>query len=97
MDTTDFFWQEETAEGTRIGLNDAGRQVLGKVKFVSLPETDTKVEQGKHLFDVEAEKTVLDIDSPLSGQIVARNEEVEDNPDYLDLADHAKNWLFLIK
>lgn len=97
MDTTEFFWQEETENGTKIGLNDEGRSVLGKVKFVSLPDVNTKVLEGKHLFDVEAEKTVLDVDSPLAGEIVARNEDVEDNPDYLDDGDHAKNWLFIIK
>lgn len=96
MDTEKLFWQEKTSNGVRIGLNDAGREVLGNVKFVDLPEIGTKVEVGNHLFDVEAEKTVLDLDSPLSGEIIKAHADLEDNPDYLDHKDRDKNWLFVI-
>ncbi len=97
MDTTKFYWQEKVAGGIRIGMNNAGREVLGNVKFVDLPDKETTVEVGSHLFDVEAEKTVLDLDSPLSGTIVSVNDDLSDNPDYLDNEDHDKNWLFVIK
>lgn len=97
METDQYFWQEKTSDGIKIGLNDEGRDALGNVKFVDLPDKNTKIKKGEHLFDVEAEKTVLDIDAPLSGEIVDVHDDVEDNPDYLDTNDQNKNWLFIIK
>lgn len=97
METDKYFWQEKTANGIRIGLNNAGREALGNVKYVNLPNVNQTVAKGKHLLDVEAEKTVLDIDSPVSGELVDVHQEVEDNPDFLDQDDPDKNWLFTVK
>lgn len=97
MDTNNYFWRQQDGDLVTLGLNDTGREALGNVKFVELPSVGENLVQGEHLFDVEAEKTVLDLDSPLSGEIIAVHQEVEDNPDYLDDSDSAKNWLFKIK
>ena len=83
-----YFWTAATAEGTKVGLNDQGRDDLGEVSFIDLPAVGTVLKtNGKF----------LSVDSPVSGTIVAVNEKLADQPEDLSSNDQGKNWIVVVK
>lgn len=93
-----YFWTKKTADGTtRLGLNDQGRDDLGKVSFIDVPAKGTELKAGGKFISVEAEKAVTDLDSPVDGTIVAVNEKIVDDPAGLSSSDEAKNWIVEVK
>ncbi|WP_461215078.1 glycine cleavage system H family protein [Lacticaseibacillus sp. GG6-2] len=94
---TQHFWQETKDGKVRIGLTQAAQETFGKIKFADLPKVGAEITVGKAFLAVEAEKAVLDLDAPLSGQVVAVNDRAADDPSLLDSADRADNWVAEIK
>ncbi|QZN93607.1 glycine cleavage system protein H [Limosilactobacillus panis] len=93
-----YFWTKRVADGTtRIGLNDQGRDDLGEVSFIDLPETGTELTEGGKFLSVEAEKAVTDLESPVTGKIVAVNDKLADSPEDLSSDDEQKNWIIDVK
>ena len=93
-----YFWTKKLDNGnTRVGLNDQGRDDLGKINFIDVPAKGTVLEDGGKFVSVEAEKAVTDLDSPVSGTIVAVNEKLADQPEDLSSNDQGKNWIVVVK
>ena len=67
------------------------------VVFVELPEAGRKVKAGEACAVVESVKTASDIYSPVSGEIVALNKPVTDNPALVNTEPYAGGWFFKIK
>ncbi len=86
------------AEGDRIvvGITDYAQDQLGDVVFVGLPEEGAQVTAGEPLGEVESTKSVSDVYSPVSGTVVARNEEVEANPELINSEPYGRGWLVAI-
>lgn len=77
----------------KVGLTDFAQKALGDIVFVNLPEEGARVCVGETVGDVESVKAVSDIYCPLSGVIVAVNEDLMDNPDHIN-SDPYGAWLF---
>ncbi|MCI1975182.1 MAG: glycine cleavage system protein H [Limosilactobacillus sp.] len=98
MAAENYFWQKKEANGnTRLGLNDSGRDDLGKVSFIDVPAVGTKLTNGGKFIAVEAEKAVTDLDSPIDGEITAVNKKVLDQPELLSSSDEKDNWIVEVK
>lgn len=98
MATTNYFWTKALDDGvTRLGLNDQGRDDLGKINFIDIPAAGTKLEKGGKFISVEAEKAVTDLDSPVAGTIIAVNQKAMDDPACLDSGDESQNWIVDVK
>lgn len=69
---------------------------IGTVGFVEFFETD-QVKENDPLAHIEASKTVLEVLSPLSGTIVARNEAAISQPELLNSAKQEENWIVKLK
>lgn len=67
-----------------VGISDHAQQELGDIVYVELPEIDTEVEAGEEVLTVESVKAAAPVYSPVTGTIVEINEELEDNPDFLN-------------
>lgn len=63
-----------------IGLSDFAQDELGDIVFVNLPQEGDSVSVGEAFSDVESVKAVSDVLSPVSGTVVAVNEELMDDP-----------------
>ncbi|NCE64173.1 glycine cleavage system protein GcvH [Pseudoflavonifractor sp. 524-17] len=63
-----------------IGLSDFAQDELGDIVFVNLPQEGDSVTMGEAFSDVESVKAVSDVLSPVSGTVVAVNEELMDDP-----------------
>ncbi|QSA96217.1 glycine cleavage system protein GcvH [Methylococcus sp. EFPC2] len=90
-------WAKPEADGNvRVGITDYAQQQLGDVVFIELPAVGRPVEAGKACAVIESVKAASDINSPVSGEIVAVNAELNDTPEKINQDAYA-HWLFIIK
>ena len=91
-------WAKVEADGTvSVGITDYAQEHLGDIVFLDLPETGTSVKQSEKLGEVESVKSVSDIYSPLSGQIVETNQAAIDSPELVNQFPHDDGWLVRIE
>ena len=84
----------ETAGSLRIGITHYAQDALGDIVYVSLPEVGAEVEAGTAVGELESTKSVSDVYVPLSGQVVARNEALDNNPELVNSDPYGQGWLF---
>jgi glycine cleavage system H protein len=90
-------WVREEADGTvTIGITDHAQEQLGDVVFVESPKPGRTVKKGEECGVIESVKAAADIYAPISGEIVAANDEIADQPEKIN-ADPYGAWMFRIK
>ncbi len=90
-------WVFVDGDIARIGISDHAQAQLGDMVFIELPEVGTAVECGDEMAVVESVKTASDVYTPLSGEVVAVNDALEDNPELVNSDPFEDGWLFAIK
>ena len=86
----------ENDNTVRVGITDFAQQELGDLVFIELPEVGRKLAEQEQCAVVESVKTASDLFSPVSGEVVAINESVVDEPELVN-EDPYGTWLFCIK
>ncbi|HKL99189.1 MAG TPA: glycine cleavage system protein GcvH [Mobilitalea sp.] len=78
-------WVEFLDDTTaRVGISNYAQSELGDLVFINLPEVEDEMVVGEVFADVESVKAVSDIYSPLSGTVRAINEELLDQPEFVN-------------
>jgi len=95
--TKEHEWVKQESENGRIGITDHAQNELTEIVFVELPKIGKKVRKGDALGVVESVKTVSDIYSPVSGEVVDANKALEDSPQLINQSPYDKGWFALIK
>lgn len=91
-------WIRDEGEGVvSIGITDHAQDLLGDVVFVELPEVGAEVSAGDDAGVVESVKAASDIYAPLSGTVVAINEDLEDAPETVNNDPYGDGWFFKVK
>lgn len=91
-------WVREDADGlVCVGITDYAQEMLGDLVYVELPELGQIVDANEECAVLESVKAASDIYSPLSGEIVAVNEDLSDNPALINESPYEKGWLFKLK
>lgn len=91
-------WVRIEEDGTAtVGISDHAQDALGDLVYVELPEIGAEVAQGDEAGVVESVKAASDIYSPLAGEIIAVNEDLEDEPEKVNDEPYAEGWLFKLK
>ncbi|GAM55509.1 glycine cleavage system H protein [Vibrio ishigakensis] len=91
-------WVRDNGDGTvTIGISEHAQQMLGDVVFVDLPEVEDSVEAGESFSLVESVKAASDIYAPVTGEIVAINEELEDSPELINESSYDEGWIVKVK
>ena len=80
-----------------VGITVHAQDALGDVVFVDLPEVGATFNEGDVAGVVESVKAASDIYSPVSGEILAVNEELEGSPELVNSDPYGAGWLFRIK
>jgi glycine cleavage system H protein len=80
----------------RVGITDFAQQQLGDLVYLELPELGRKVKAQEQCAVVESVKTASDLFSPVSGEIVATNQALTDEPELVN-DDPYGTWLFCVK
>lgn len=80
-----------------VGISDFAQEALGDVVYVELPEVGSTVTAAEECCAVESVKAASDIYAPVSGEVVAVNEELDGEPELLNESPYAGGWMFRIK
>ena len=94
--TKDHEWMKMEGDIAVIGISDFAQDALGDVVFINLPEVGDTVTAGESFGDVESVKAVSDVNSPVTGVIVAVNEDLADSPENLN-SDPYGAWIIKVE
>jgi glycine cleavage system H protein len=91
--SSDHEWIAVDGTRARIGITDYAQDALGDVVFVQAPAMGAKVTAGDSFSEVESTKSVSDIYAPVSGTVVAVNDELANGPDALNSDPYGAGWI----
>ena len=91
--STDHEWVAVDGTRARIGITDYAQDALGDVVYVQAPTLGATVKTGDSFSEVESTKSVSDIYAPVSGTVVAVNEQLADGPDALNTDPYGAGWI----
>lgn len=94
--TKDHEWMKMEGDVAVIGISDFAQDALGDVVFINLPEVGDTVTAGESFGDVESVKAVSDVNSPVTGVVVAVNEDLADSPENLN-TDPYGSWIIKVE
>lgn len=80
-----------------VGITDYAARELGDIVFVDLPMVDSGVRAGVVAGEIESSKSVGELYAPLTGDIVAINQAVVDDPSLINSSPYDEGWLFKIR
>ena len=81
----------------RVGITDYAQEHLTDVVYVELPEVGKKVKKGDEIATIESVKSVSEVYSPISGEVTAINERLENEPELINQSPYDDGWLFEMK
>ncbi len=90
-------WVKATGDTARIGITDYAQDQLGDIVFVELPDVGESFEKGAEFGTVESVKAVSELYLPVSGEIVAINEALEDAPELINNTPFSDGWMIEVK
>ncbi len=95
--TKDHEWAKLEKDTVTIGINDYAQDQLGEIVFVELPEVGDAFSAEEEFGSVESVKAVSEMYMPISGEIVAINENLEDAPELVNEDCYQGGWIIKIK
>ena len=90
-------WVKADGETARIGITDYAQDQLGDIVFVELPDVGESFEKGAEFGTVESVKAVSELYLPVSGEIAAINESLEDAPELINNTPFSDGWMIEVK
>lgn len=90
-------WVKVEGDKVRIGITDFAQSELGDIVFVELPSVGDEVTADEPFGSVESVKTVSELYAPVSGKVVEVNEELDDNPEYVNESPYEKAWMIVVE
>ncbi|MDN4504035.1 glycine cleavage system protein GcvH [Alteromonadaceae bacterium BrNp21-10] len=91
-------WVRPEGDGIfTVGISAHAQELLGDMVFVELPDVGSEVNAGDDVAVAESVKAASDVYTPLTGEVIAVNEELEDSPELVNADPYGDGWLFKIK
>ena len=91
-------WVRKEGDGiVTVGITEHAQDLLGDMVFVELPDVDDEVSAGDDICVAESVKAASDIYAPVTGKVIAVNEDLEDAPELVNSDAFGDGWLFKIK
>jgi glycine cleavage system H protein len=95
--TKEHEWIKVENEIGTVGITDFAQNSLTDIVFVELPEKGKEVKQFKPLAVLESVKSVSDVYSPVSGEVIEVNEKLNENPEKINESPFQEGWIAKIK
>ena len=95
--TSDHEWVSVEGNVATIGITDFAQSELGDIVFVEFPELNSTLEKGQSIGSIEAVKTVADLYMPISGIVIAVNENLDKNPEAVNDTPYDDGWMVKIE
>jgi glycine cleavage system H protein len=92
--TSEHEWLRKEEDGTvTVGITDHAQGALGDLVYVELPEVGQEVDSGGEMAVVESVKAASDVYAPISGEVVAVNEDLNDDPEKINADPYGDGWI----
>tara|TARA_B100000809_G_scaffold218237_1_gene224752 strand:+ start:701 stop:1081 length:381 start_codon:yes stop_codon:yes gene_type:complete len=95
--TKDHEWVKIEGDIATVGVTDFAQSELGDIVYVEVDTVGETLDKDAVFGTIEAVKTVSDLFSPLSGEILEFNENIEDTPEIVNEDPYDKGWLVKMK
>ncbi len=95
--TKDHEWISIEGNVATVGITDFAQSELGDIVYVEVETLDETLDKDEIFGSVEAVKTVSDLFLPLTGEIIAFNEDLEDEPEKVNADPYGDGWMIKIK
>jgi glycine cleavage system H protein len=95
--TKEHEWLKIENDKCRVGITDYAQKSLHEVVYVDLPNVGKALTQNAVLGTVESVKAVSELYSPVSGEIIQRNEELVNSPELVNKQPYGTGWIVLVK
>ncbi|HRD02327.1 MAG TPA: glycine cleavage system protein GcvH [Candidatus Saccharicenans sp.] len=93
----DHEWLKVEGEEAILGITDFAQKQLGDIIYVDLPDSGKAVEAHQTLATVESVKSVSDIYSPVTGEVVQVNQDLAQTPELINSDPHGQGWILRLK
>ena len=91
-------WLRLEADGeATVGITDHAQDELGDIVYVELPEEGASFEAGEAMGSVESVKAVSELFCPAGGEVLARNEALENAPERVNESPYGDGWLVRLR
>ena len=95
--TKDHEWIKIEDGVATVGITDFAQGELGDIVYVDIESVDETIDRDEVFGSVEAVKTVSDLFMPLSGEVIAFNDDLEDTPEKVNSDPYGDGWMIKIK
>lgn len=95
--TREHEWIRVEGEEAYVGITDYAQSELGEIVFVDVDTVGETIGQGEVFGSVEAVKTVSDLNMPVTGEILAFNEALNDQPEAVNNDPYGEGWMIRIR
>ena len=95
--TKEHEWIRVEGEEAYVGITDYAQSQLGDIVFVEVETEGDELEAGDTFGGIEAVKTVSDLYTPVAGEVLEFNSELEDQPDLVNKDPYGKGWIIKVK
>ena len=93
----DHSWARVEGSKVTVGMNDFFQKEAGDIVFVDLPEEEDEVSQGETCGKIQSRKWIGKVVSPVAGEIVEINEDLEDDTSLINSDPYGKGWILVIE
>ena len=96
--TEEHEWLRLLEDGTAvIGISDFAQEQLGEVVYVELPSVGERVVAGDEFGSIESVKASSEMYCPVSGEVIAVNETLQDNPEHVNQSPYDDGWMIKVR
>lgn len=80
-----------------VGITEHAQELLGDMVFLDLPDEGDEIAMGDDVAVAESVKAASDVYAPVTGEVIAVNEELEDSPELVNSDPYGDGWMFKVK
>jgi glycine cleavage system H protein len=95
--TKDHEWIKVDGDEAVVGITDFAQHELGDIVYIEVGTLGETLDQEETFGTIEAVKTVSDLFMPVSGEVVAFNDDIESSPDIVNKDPYGKGWIIRVK
>ncbi|MFW5658507.1 MAG: glycine cleavage system protein GcvH [Bacteroidota bacterium] len=95
--TKEHEWVKMDGNTATVGITAFAQSELGDIVYVDIETLGDEVEANEVFGSIEAVKTVADLFMPVTGKVIEKNDDLEDNPEYVNESPYEKGWLIKVE